>query len=166
MCGICGIVYRDHTRPVEEALITRMSSVLSHRGPDDGAVWVNQNVGLGFRRLSIIDLSTAGNQPMTNEDGSVWIVFNGEIYNFLELRRELLSKGHTFRSNADSETILHLWEEEGESCVERLRGMFAFAIWDDNQKTLFLARDREGQKPLYYAQLQDRFVFGSESHPK
>jgi asparagine synthase (glutamine-hydrolysing) len=139
MCGICGIIYTDPERNVDEKLVHNMNDSIKHRGPDDSGVYINKNVGLGFRRLAIIDLSPAGHQPMTNEDGSVWIIFNGEIYNHLEL-----------------------WEEEGEWCVEKLRGMFAFAIWDSNQQTLLLARDREGKKPLYFAELQDRLLFGSE----
>jgi asparagine synthase (glutamine-hydrolysing) len=139
-----------------------MSSSIYHRGPDDSGIYTDGNVGLGFRRLAIIDLSPAGHQPMTNEDGSVWIVFNGEIYNYQELREELIAKGHRFHSRTDTETILHLWEEEGERCVERLRGMFALALWDSKQQCLFLARDREGKKPLFYAQLEDRLLFGSE----
>jgi asparagine synthase (glutamine-hydrolysing) len=162
MCGICGILYYDRARPADERLLRRMSDSIKHRGPDDGGVYVKDNVGLGFRRLAIIDLSPAGRQPMSNEDGTVWIVLNGEIYNFPELREELIAKGHTFRSRTDTETVIHLWEEQGEHCVDRLRGMFAFAIWDDRRKTLFLARDREGKKPLFYASLADRFIFGSE----
>jgi asparagine synthase (glutamine-hydrolysing) len=162
MCGICGIVYTDPQRRAEPGLVERMARVQAHRGPDDQGVWHRDNVGLGHVRLSIIDLSPLGHQPMTNEDGSVWITFNGEIYNFLELREELQAKGHEFRSRTDTEVIVHLWEEEGVRCVERLRGMFAFAIWDDRHQTLFLARDRMGKKPLFYAMLPDRFVFGSE----
>jgi len=162
MCGICGIIYNDPQRHVTEEQVRCMSAVIQHRGPDDSGVKTIQNVGLGFRRLSIIDLSPTGHQPMTNEDGSVWISFNGEIYNYLELRDELVKKGHQFHSRTDTETIIHLWEEEGERCVERLRGMFAFALWDANKQTLFLARDREGQKPLFYAAFHDRLLFGSE----
>ena len=162
MCGICGIIYKDPERRVDPALLHNMVRVQNHRGPDDQGVWHQGNVGLGHVRLSIIDLSPLGHQPMTNEDGSVWISFNGEIYNFLELREELKHKGHQFRSRTDTEVIVHLWEEEGVRCVERLRGMFAFAIWDDRQKVLFLARDRMGKKPLFYAMLPDRFLFGSE----
>ena len=162
MCGICGIVYHDPSRPASEELVHSMNNSIHHRGPDDSGVYINGNAGLGFRRLAIIDLSPSGHQPMTNEDGSVWIVFNGEIYNYQELREELIAKGHKFHSRTDTETILHLWEEEGERCVERLRGMFAFALWDSKQKSLFLARDREGKKPLFYAQLDDRLLFGSE----
>jgi len=162
MCGICGILYHDRTRLVSESLIERMNIVLRHRGPDDSGVWVKGNVGLGQARLSIIDLSPLGHQPMCNEDGTVWITFNGEIYNFPELKEDLLRKGHHFRSQTDTETILHLWEELGPACVERLRGMFAIALWDELQQTLFLTRDRMGKKPLFYADLPDRFIFGSE----
>lgn len=162
MCGICGVIYYDHDRKVSKDLLEKMVTVLNHRGPDDHGLWVKQNIGLGHTRLSIIDLSPLGHQPMTNEDGTVFIVFNGEIYNFLDLRKELISKGHVFRSRTDTEVLVHLWEQEGPSCVEKLRGMFAFAIWDDRQKVLFLARDRMGKKPLFYAQLPDRFIFGSE----
>jgi asparagine synthase (glutamine-hydrolysing) len=162
MCGICGILYYDSSKPVDERLIHRMNEVLQHRGPDENGFWSKGAVGLGQTRLSIIDLSPLGRQPMTNEDGSVWITYNGEVYNYQEIRTELESKGHKFRSQTDTEVLIHLWEEEGEHCVERLRGMFAFAIWDERARTLFLARDREGEKPLFYAALQDRFVFGSE----
>ncbi len=132
-----------------------------HRGPDDAGKYINKNIGLGFRRLSIIDLNT-GHQPMTNEDGSVWLVFNGEIYNHQELREMLIKKGHIFSTKADSETIIHLWEEYKMECVDHLRGMFAFAIWDDNKKELFIARDRLGEKPLFYYFDHTTFVFGSE----
>jgi len=162
MCGICGILNFDPTRPASERLVEQMNHVLRHRGPDDSGVWVKGNVGLGQARLSIIDLSPLGHQPMCNEDGSVWITFNGEIYNFLELKEDLLRKGHQFRSQTDTETVIHLWEELGPACVEHLRGMFAFALWDERQQTLFLARDRMGKKPLFYAALPDRFIFGSE----
>jgi asparagine synthase (glutamine-hydrolysing) len=147
MCGINGILYHDRTRSVPEQFIERMNNVLHHRGPDDAGVWVRGNVGLGQARLSIIDLSPLGHQPMCNEDGTIWITFNGEIYNFLELKEELVRKGHQFRSQTDTETILHLWEEFGPACVERLRGMFALALWDVRQQILFLARDRMGKKP-------------------
>jgi asparagine synthase (glutamine-hydrolysing) len=162
MCGICGIVYRDPSRKVTEEQVLMMSDAIRHRGPDDDGLQIMDNVGLGFRRLAIIDLSPTGHQPMSNEDGSVWIIFNGEIYNYLGLREELIQKGHQFHSRTDTETVIHLWEEEGERCVEHLHGMFAFAIWDSNKGTLFLARDREGKKPLFYASLQDRLLFGSE----
>jgi asparagine synthase (glutamine-hydrolysing) len=162
VCGICGIVYHDAQRRVTEEQVQRMSQTIRHRGPDDSGSYIQNNVGLGFRRLAIIDLSPTGHQPMSNEDGTVWIIFNGEIYNYPALREELIGKGHQFRSHSDTETILHLWEEEGDRCVERLRGMFAFALWDANRQTLFLARDREGKKPLFYAHLNDRLLFGSE----
>jgi asparagine synthase (glutamine-hydrolysing) len=162
VCGICGIVYTDPERRVEPGLLESMTGVLAHRGPDDQGVWRQGRVGLGHARLSIIDLSPLGHQPMCNEDQTVWITYNGEIYNFLELREELQRKGHIFRSRTDTEVIVHLWEEEGPRCVERLRGMFAFALWDDRQQVLFLARDRLGKKPLFYARLPDRFLFGSE----
>ncbi len=162
MCGICGIVYTDPERRADPGLLERMARVQNHRGPDDQGIWCQGNVGLGHVRLSIIDLSPLGHQPMTNEDQSVWVTFNGEIYNFLELREELRQKGHQFRSRTDTEVLVHLWEEEGVRCVERLRGMFAFAVWDDREKTLFLARDRMGKKPLFYAMLPDRFLFSSE----
>src|SRR4029453_15768206 len=118
---ICGILYTDSERNVDQNLLHSMNDSIKHRGPDDSGVYINRNVGLGFRRLAIIDLSPAGHQPMSNEDGTVWIIFNGEIYNHLELREQLLKKGHTYRSRTDSETIIHLWEEEGERCVEKLR---------------------------------------------
>ena len=139
-----------------------MASVINHRGPDDEGIYVKNNVGLAHKRLSILDLSPAGHQPMNNEDGSIWIVFNGEIYNFLDLREELQKKGHTFRSRTDTETIIHLYEEKGVECVNDLRGMFAFAIWDENKKRLFCARDRAGKKPFVYAHTEDGLVFASE----
>ncbi|HYJ00228.1 MAG TPA: asparagine synthase (glutamine-hydrolyzing) [Thermoleophilaceae bacterium] len=164
MCGIAGILGFSDGFAADEATVTRMRDSISHRGPDDGGSWCSpaDRVALGHRRLSIVDLSRAGHQPMSNEDGTVWITFNGEIYNHLELRAELEAKGHRYRSNTDSETIVHLWEEEGPACVERLRGMFAFAIWDSRRRELFLARDRVGVKPLFYAPLPGGLVFGSE----
>jgi asparagine synthase (glutamine-hydrolysing) len=138
-----------------------MCDVIRHRGPDDEGVWVEEGVGLGMRRLSIIDLST-GHQPIHNEDGSVWIVFNGEIYNFKELRRQLESAGHWFYTNTDTETIVHAYEQWGVAAIKRLRGMFGLAIWDRKSKTLLLARDRIGIKPLYYAEANGRLYFGSE----
>jgi asparagine synthase (glutamine-hydrolysing) len=146
---------------VSPSLIKSMANSISHRGPDDEGFYVSGAVGLGFRRLSIIDL-TGGHQPLSNEDGSIWIVFNGEIYNFQDLRAGLISSGHVFKTRSDTEVIVHLYEEFGEACVEKLRGMFAFAIWDEGRRTLFLARDRIGIKPLYYF-ASDRFIsFGSE----
>jgi asparagine synthase (glutamine-hydrolysing) len=164
MCGIAGILGLSDSFLVNEELVKRMSSALVHRGPDDGGAWhrAEQRVALGHRRLSIVDLSAAGHQPMSNEDGSVWITYNGEVYNHAELRSELEAKGHTYRSNTDTESIIHLYEEEGARCVERLEGMFAFAIWDVRRQELFLARDRVGVKPLYYAQLPHGLLFASE----
>ena len=138
-----------------------MLDTIRHRGPDDEGVYHSSQVGMGHRRLSIIDLKS-GHQPLSNEDGSVWIVFNGEIYNFHEMRSFLLAKGHRFKTQTDTEVIVHLYEELGPGCLEKLRGMFAFAIWDENKKTLFLARDRVGIKPLYYCLTKDSLVFASE----
>jgi asparagine synthase (glutamine-hydrolysing) len=162
MCGICGKIYHTIDKKVDKALIKKMSSVLTHRGPDDEGVYVKNNVGLGHKRLSILDLSPAGHQPMSNEDGSIWIVFNGEVYNFLDLREELQKKGHTFVSQTDTETIIHLYEEKGIECVQDLRGMFAFALWDENKQRLFCVRDRAGKKPLVYARTKDALLFASE----
>jgi asparagine synthase (glutamine-hydrolysing) len=149
-------------RPVNEGLLTRMNQTQIHRGPDDGGIHVEPGLGLAHRRLSIIDLSN-GHQPLFNEDGSVVVVYNGEIYNFPDLTTELQAAGHRFRTHCDTEVIVHAWEEWGEACVERFRGMFAFAIWDRNRHSLFLARDRLGIKPLHYALLHDgRLLFGSE----
>jgi asparagine synthase (glutamine-hydrolysing) len=162
MCGIAGIFDTQEKRPVSEALLSRMSQVQLHRGPDDGGLHLEPGVGLAHRRLSIIDLA-GGHQPLFNEDGSVVVVYNGEIYNFQALERELTQAGHTFRTHCDTEVIVHAWEEWGEQCVERFRGMFAFALWDRNRQSLFLARDRLGIKPLHYALLPDgRLIFGSE----
>ena len=158
MCGICG---EWSIQGVDAASLERMNAALTHRGPDDqGAVLLGE-AGLAMRRLSIIDLPR-GHQPIANEDGSVWIVFNGEIYNHRELRRELVSRGHFFRSESDTEVILHLYEDRGERVVDELRGMFAFAIWDTRRRKLLLARDRFGQKPLFYRFDGRRFLFSSE----
>ncbi len=162
MCGLTGIVDLRERRPIDRGVLHRMNESLHHRGPDDGGLHLEPGVGLGHRRLSIIDLSN-GHQPLFNEDHSVVVVYNGEIYNFAELAVELQALGHTFRTHCDTEVIVHAWEEWGEDCVQRFRGMFAFAIWDRNQQTLFLARDRLGIKPLYYALLPDgHCIFGSE----
>lgn len=161
MCGICGKLNFDG-EPVDSKLIGKMNSVQAHRGPDDEGIFVRGGIGLGHRRLAVIDLSSAAHQPMSTDDGTLRIVFNGEIYNFQELKRELETKGHRFRSNSDTEVILHLFEEEGPRCVTRLRGMFAFAIWDEKERTLFLARDRVGKKPLHYYHNERSFLFGSE----
>jgi len=161
MCGIAGIVYRNRERPVAESLVRQMCAALRHRGPDDEGLYVQGAVGLGMRRLSIIDLS-GGQQPIFNEDGSKVIVFNGEIYNYQELRRGLVARGHTVRSSGDTETVLHLYEERGADCVTPLRGMFACAIWDASRETLLLARDRFGIKPLYVVTAPWGIAFASE----
>lgn len=161
MCGICGVTYFDRTMSVGEPQIERMCAAITHRGPDDQGWYIRQNTAIGMRRLSIIDLAT-GHQPISNEDGSVWIVFNGEIYNHLELRGELQKRGHTFRTRSDTEAILHAYEEFGEDCPTKLNGMFAFAIFDEKRQKLFLARDRIGIKPLYYYRDAGKFAFGSE----
>lgn len=162
MCGIAGIVNFNPSEPVDPAVLEAMGNAIRHRGPDAGAVWARGNAGLAHRRLSIIDLSTSANQPMPNEDETVWIVFNGEIYNFQELREDLLKRGHVFRSHGDTETLVHLYEEEGPAMLARLRGMFALAIWDARTGTLFAARDRAGKKPFKYYVDDKRFVFASE----
>lgn len=151
----------DEQATVSPALIKAMADTIVHRGPDDEGYWIAGPIGLGFRRLSIIDL-TSGHQPLSNEDGSVWIVFNGEIYNYQELRSLLVSKGHVFKTQTDTEVIVHLYEEFGPDCLEKLRGMFGFAIWDGKTRTLFLARDRVGIKPLYYCLAKDSLIFASE----
>lgn len=161
MCGICGKVVFDRGASVPHDLVRRMADTIVHRGPDDDGYHVSGPVGLGFRRLAIIDLAL-GHQPLANEDDSVWIVFNGEIYNYQELRDDLLKRGHAFRTRSDTEVIVHLYEEYGEASVEKLRGMFAFAIWDTNNRTLFAARDRAGVKPLYYRLTKNSFTFASE----
>ena len=162
MCGITGIVDLRSDRPVDAGLVERMNGLLAHRGPDGHGFHFSPGVGFGHRRLSIIDLE-GGKQPLYNEDGTVVVTFNGEIFNFAEIETELVSRGHAFRTRSDTEVIVHAWEEWGERCLERFNGMFAFAVWDERRKVLFLARDRLGVKPLYYAQLPDGFVvFGSE----
>jgi len=162
MCGIVGIFDTSERREVNRELLTRMNESQHHRGPDECGLHLEPGVGLGHRRLSIIDLST-GQQPLWNEDHSVVVVFNGEIYNYRQLMAELATLGHTFRTRSDTEVIVHAWEEWGESCVTRFRGMFAFAIYDRARSTMFLARDRLGVKPLHYAMLPDgTFLFGSE----
>jgi len=160
MCGICGFYIQHKGSPVE-AIVRRMTASMVHRGPDDEGFFFQDSIGLGMRRLSIIDLST-GHQPIPNEDRSVWIVFNGEIYNFQELRACLEAAGHRFRTRSDTESIIHAYEEYGEGCVEHLRGMFAFAIWDERRQCLFVARDRLGIKPLYWSQTPQGFIFASE----
>ena len=161
MCGIAGIVNLDPREPVDETLLKRMRDVLRHRGPDGEGLWVDGPVGLAHRRLAIVDVA-GGQQPMTNEDGSCWITFNGEIYNHAALRPGLEARGHVYRTRSDTESILHLYEDEGERCVERLRGMFAFALWDRTRRRLLLARDRLGIKPLYWALTARELLFASE----
>ena len=160
MCGIVGIVHRAD-RPVDAALLGRMNDAIRHRGPDEDGVYLNGRVGLAMRRLAIIDLK-GGQQPITNEDRTVWIVFNGEIYNFRELKERLEKLGHTFKTDCDTEAIVHAYEQYGADCPKHLRGMFAFAIWDERTGELFLARDRVGKKPLLYSNTNGAFVFGSE----
>ncbi|HEY4185216.1 MAG TPA: asparagine synthetase B, partial [Polyangia bacterium] len=161
MCGIAGALSALGATPSPH-LVPRMMVAQLHRGPDGGRIHSDGPVVLGHRRLSIVDLSSAGNQPMTNEDGQVAAVVNGEIYNHLELRRDLEAKGHRFRSHSDSEVVVHLYEEHGARTPELLRGMFAFAVWDRRKGRLLLARDRFGEKPLVYAQTGDTFLFASE----
>ncbi len=177
MCGIAGAAWTAHGTPLPQDVLQRMTDVLAHRGPDDRGFYHSHSTGdaapenrsqgprggaaLGHRRLSIIDLAS-GHQPLSNEDGTVWIVFNGEIYNYKELRPTLESRGHRFQTSTDTETIVHLYEEYGERCVEHLRGMFAFAIWDEKAQRLFLARDRLGKKPLLYRKESGRLLFASE----
>ena len=162
MCGIAGIMDSRGRRPIDQALLRRMTDSIAHRGPDGGGFHFGAGIGLGHRRLAIIDVA-GGDQPLFNEDGTVAVSFNGEIYNFQELAAELEGKGHRFRTHCDTEVIVHAWEEWGEDCLRRFRGMFAFALWDETKETLFLARDRLGKKPLYYTLLADgRLLFGSE----
>lgn len=167
MCGIAGATWSEDGEPISAETLQRMTDVLAHRGPDDSGTYFSPQNGtgpgaaLGHRRLSIIDLA-GGGQPLCNEDESIWIAFNGEIYNYRELRPELESQGHRFRTDGDTETIVHLYEQYGVDCLRKLRGMFAFALWDDRRKRLFLARDRLGQKPLFYREEPGRLSFGSE----
>lgn len=162
MCGLTGIFHSDRAGAVDAGLLRRMNAAIAHRGPDGDGFHVEPGIGLGHRRLSIVDVA-GGGQPMYNEDGSVVIVFNGEIYNFPELRPKLQAMGHVFRNRCDTEAIIHAWESWGPECLERLNGMFAFALWDRRQETLFLARDRLGKKPLYYGRTPSgTLVFGSE----
>lgn len=162
MCGIAGIIYFDTEKEVDPSQIEKMCRRMVHRGPDDQGIYIEKNVGLGHRRLSIIDLSPNAKQPMLNEDETVVLVFNGEIYNFTDLREELIKKGHKFRSETDSEVVIHLYEDYGENCLQYLEGMFAFAIWDTKDHVLFIARDRLGKKPVYYSLSEERIVFSSE----
>ncbi|HET9919053.1 MAG TPA: asparagine synthase (glutamine-hydrolyzing) [Ktedonobacteraceae bacterium] len=170
MCGICGVFHTGTGEPVSPDLIDRMRQLIAHRGPDDSGMHLDGQLGLGFARLSIIDLS-GGHQPMTNETGDIWLVFNGEIWNYKQLRQELIKQGHQFRTNSDTETIIHAYEEYGTDAIARLHGMFALAIWDAPRQRLLLARDRAGKKPLYYTRVDGDVVFGSEikallAHPR
>lgn len=161
MCGICGIVHADRQRPVSQSLVAAMSDAISHRGPDDSGLICRGNGGMGHRRLSIIDVA-GGKQPIYNEDGTLWLVYNGELYNYKALREDLKQKGHIFTTQSDTEVILHAYEEYGPKCLQFFRGMFAFAIYDEQRSRLFLARDRIGIKPLYYTLVDNSIYFGSE----
>jgi len=161
MCGIAGVMKFGKDVRADSSALRRMCTAMTHRGPDDDGVYTDGPTGLGMRRLSIIDVA-GGHQPISNESGTVWIVFNGEIYNHADLRKELEPRGHRYRTNSDTETIVHLYEEYGRDCVQHLRGMFAFAIWDREKRTLFIARDRLGIKPLYYQLTAESLLFGSE----
>src|SRR5438552_2263030 len=160
MCGICGI-YRVDGGPVDLESLGRMTSVIQHRGPDGAGSYVADGIGLGHRRLSIIDIA-GGSQPVTNEDESLHLIFNGEIYNYIELREDLVKRGHVFKTRSDTEVIVHAYEAWGLDCVSQFNGIFAFALWDSKRKRLFLARDHLGVKPLYYVDLGARFIFASE----
>jgi len=163
MCGILACLNYDKSLEVDLALLHKMTNSMIHRGPDDAGYWVQGHVGLGHRRLAIIDLSAAGRQPLCNEDGTVWVTFNGEIYNFIELRQELKARGHIFRTRTDTEVIVHAYEEwGGPHCLARLRGMFAFVIWDSKSEQMFVARDRLGIKPLYYWYNESTLIVASE----
>ncbi len=161
MCGIAGIFHFNHSQKNDRDILGRMLVRIAHRGPDESGIYLGRNISLGHVRLSILDLQT-GKQPMSDESGNFWIVFNGEIFNYIELRDELTKKGHRFRTTSDTEVLLHLYMEYGEKCLEKLNGQFAFAIWDKRKQELFLARDRVGIRPLYYSLIHDTFVFGSE----
>ena len=162
MCGFCGLIHPQGFPPPEKALLQAMTQTIIHRGPDDEGLYLDDQTGLGVRRLSIIDLEK-GHQPLSNETGSIWIAYNGEVYNFPQLRKELQARGHQFKTRTDTETIVHAYEEWGENFIQRLRGMFAFALWDKDKKTLYLWRDRLGIKPLYYTLQPDgTLLFGSE----
>lgn len=161
MCGICGVCNAQSGEPATSEVVERMTAIISHRGPDDQGIYLNKGIGLGFARLSIIDIA-GGRQPMANETNDIWIIFNGEIWNFKALRDELKAKGHVFRTNSDTESIIHAYEEYGTGCVARLHGMFSFAIWDEPRQRLLLARDRAGKKPLYYTHTDAGLVFASE----
>ena len=161
MCGITGFVNGSGER-ADQGILERMNRAIIHRGPDEDGFYVKDNLGMAMRRLSIIDLAS-GQQPIRNEDGTKWIVYNGEVYNYQELRNGLLERGHRLYTSSDTETVIHLYQEFGADCLQRLRGMFAFAIWDESDRSLFLARDRVGKKPLLYShQSNGDLIFGSE----
>ncbi|MGH7128784.1 MAG: asparagine synthetase B family protein, partial [Planctomycetaceae bacterium] len=161
MCGLAGVLFTEGSRPIDPSCLRWMARQIAHRGPDAEGVWSGAGVGLAHRRLSIIDLA-GGDQPIANEDGSVQVVFNGEIYNYRELKRDLEGRGHRFRTSSDTEVLVHLYEEHGAGLVQRLRGMFAFALWDERRQRLLLARDRVGLKPLYWYRDDETLLFGSE----
>src|SRR5215470_213657 len=162
MCGITGIMDLRGNRGIDLRLVQYMSDLLTHRGPDGSGHFASPGIALGHRRLAILDV-VGGRQPMFNETGSIALVYNGEIYNFAQLMEELAASGHRFQTRCDTEVVVHAWEEWGETCVERFRGMFAFALWDSEREVLFLARDRVGEKPLYYSTTRDGFfIFACE----
>lgn len=161
MCGICGKLSLDGAS-IDKAFIQKMNQELHHRGPDDEGIYVDEHIGLGQKRLAIIDIDKSGTAPLSNEDESIWLVFNGEIYNYQILREELIGKGHIFKTHTDTEVIIHLYEEYGHDLLDHLTGMFAFVIWDRSNKTIFAARDRFGKKPFFYSKNQSGFLFGSE----
>jgi asparagine synthase (glutamine-hydrolysing) len=161
MCGICGVFNMRKDQPVSQPVLSKMNAQIAHRGPDDCGIYLDRFIGFGHRRLSVIDLAK-GKQPLGNEDGTVWVTYNGEIYNHKDLRPELLEKGHSFVTDCDTEVIVHAYEEYGADCVSKFNGMFAFALWDAKNETLFLARDRMGIKPLYYCVCGSSFIFASE----
>lgn len=164
MCGICGIINLKN-KPIRQAALFPMMQRMKHRGPDDEGIFIHRNVGLGFVRLSILDLSDAGHQPMNDGSGRYTIVFNGEVYNYIELREELKRQGLSFCSGTDTEVVLKAYMHWGEKCLEHFNGMFAFAIYDEENDVLFGARDRFGVKPFYYCMTEDQFVFASEIPP-
>src|SRR5829696_6611600 len=161
MCGICGIALVDRSQPVDRETVREMTNVIEYRGPDDFGTYIASGIGLGARRLSIIDLEH-GRQPIPNEDRTVHVVFNGELYNFRALRAQLESEGHSFRTDSDTEVVVHAYEQWGTSCLDLFRGMFAFALWDGRNGSLLLAIDRFGIKPLYFGVFRGDLVFGSE----
>src|SRR6185437_4369164 len=161
MCGICGIFEFDHSRPVTRHDVEKMNGTLSHRGPDDQGAYVDGGIGLGHRRRRIIDVA-GGHQPISNEDETIWVLLNGEIYNYPELRQDLLARGHTLITRSDTEAIVQLDEDYVEECFTHLRGMFAIALWDTKGRKLLLARDRAGEKHLFYYHDHNRLLFGSE----